>query len=151
MQNCPVSLGISCISKPWCLLQGMCVCVHTELSRHVWLFETPWTIVCKAPLTRSFSRREYWSGFPFPPPGDLPDPGVKPEYPAYPALAGGFFTLSYLRCPPLHGAQLHCNDLWFFRGNTRLKKIVGVFPGGPVVKTLQSQLRGPGFAPSLKN
>ena len=99
-----------------------CVCVHTELSRHVRLFETPWTIVCKAPLTRSFSRREYWSGFPFPPPGDLPDPGVKPEYLAYPALAGVFFTLSYLRCPPLHGAQLHCNDLWFFRGNTRLKK-----------------------------
>ena len=87
---------------PWALvvfqIHGVfhraCVCVHTQLLNHVWLFEIPWTIACKAPLTRRFSRREYWSGFPFPPPEDLPDPGVKPEYPAYPALAGGFFTLS---------------------------------------------------------
>ena len=38
-----------------------------------------------------FSRQEYWSGLPCPPPGDLPDPGVKPRSPAPPALAGGFF------------------------------------------------------------
>ena len=41
-----------------------------------------------------FSRQEYWSGFPFPPPEDLPDPGVKPTSLASPALAGGFFTTS---------------------------------------------------------
>ncbi|CAI9164456.1 unnamed protein product [Rangifer tarandus platyrhynchus] len=39
-----------------------------------------------------FSRQEYWSGLPFPPPGDLPDPGIKPGSLTSPALAGGFFT-----------------------------------------------------------
>ena len=38
------------------------------------------------------SRQEYWSGLPFPPPGDFPHPGVEPAYPVSPALAGGFFT-----------------------------------------------------------
>ena len=41
-----------------------------------------------------FSRQEYWSGLPFPLPGDLPDPGIEPESLASPALAGGFFTTS---------------------------------------------------------
>ena len=45
----------------------------------------------QAPLSMGLSRQEYWSGFPFPPPGDLPDPGMKPESPASPALAGGIF------------------------------------------------------------
>ena len=40
----------------------------------------------------NFPGQEYWSGSPFPPPGDLPDPGIKPESPASPTLAGGFFT-----------------------------------------------------------
>ena len=39
-----------------------------------------------------FSRQEYWSGLPCPPPGDLPDPGIKPASLMFPALAGGFFT-----------------------------------------------------------
>ena len=38
------------------------------------------------------SQQEYWNGLPFPPPGDLPDPGIKPESPEATALAGGFFT-----------------------------------------------------------
>ena len=46
----------------------------------------------QAPLSMGFSRQEYWSGLPFPSPGDLPDPGIKPESPESPALAGGFFT-----------------------------------------------------------
>ena len=41
-----------------------------------------------------FSRQEYWSGVPFPPPGNLPDPGIEPESLKSPALAGGFFTAS---------------------------------------------------------
>ena len=41
-----------------------------------------------------FFRQEYWNGLPFPPPGDLPDPGTEPMSPAYSALAGGFFTAS---------------------------------------------------------
>ena len=56
----------------------------------VWLFATPWTGAHQAPLTMGFSRPEYWSGLPFLPPGDLPDPGVKPATPASPALAGRF-------------------------------------------------------------
>ena len=50
---------------------------------------TAWTKACQAPLPMGFSRQEYWSGLPFPSPGDLPDPGIKPEFPA---LAGGFST-----------------------------------------------------------
>ena len=42
----------------------------------------PWTVVCQAPLSMGFSRQEYWSGLPFPSPGDLPDPGIEPKSPA---------------------------------------------------------------------
>ena len=52
-------------------------------------FATQWTIAPQAPLFMEFSRQEYWSGLPFLPPGDLPNPGI---IPASPALAGGFFT-----------------------------------------------------------
>ncbi|ELR50988.1 hypothetical protein M91_11147, partial [Bos mutus] len=52
----------------------------------------------QAPLSMGFSRQEYWSGLPFPSPGDLPDPGIEPGIePASlmsPALVGGFFTTS---------------------------------------------------------
>ena len=44
-------------------------------------FVTPWTIAHKAPLSMEFSRQEYWSGLPFPPSGDLPDPGIEPVPP----------------------------------------------------------------------
>ena len=43
---------------------------------------TPWTVACQAPLSVGFSIQEYWSGLPFPSPGDLPDPGIKPMSPA---------------------------------------------------------------------
>ena len=43
---------------------------------------TPWTVVCQAPLSMGFSKQEYWSGLPFPFPGDLPDPRIKPGSPA---------------------------------------------------------------------
>ena len=39
---------------------------------------TPWTVACQAPLSMGFSRQKYWSGLPFPSPGDLPKPGIKP-------------------------------------------------------------------------
>ena len=47
------------------------------LSR-VWLFANSWTVVCQAPLSMEFSKQECWSVQPFPSPGDLPDPGIKP-------------------------------------------------------------------------
>ena len=64
-----------------------------SLSR-VRLFVTPWTVAHQAPPSMEFSRQEYWSGLPFPSPGDLPNPGIKPTSPASPALAGTFFTTS---------------------------------------------------------
>ena len=51
-----------------------------SLSR-VRLFATPWTIAYQASPSMGFSRREYWSGLPFPSPGDLPDPGIEPGSP----------------------------------------------------------------------
>ena len=41
------------------------------------LFASPWTVAYQAPLSMGYSRQEYWNGLPFPPPGDLPDPGIK--------------------------------------------------------------------------
>ena len=46
------------------------------------LFATPWTVARQAPLFMAFPRQEYWSGQPFPPPGDLSHPGIKPVSPA---------------------------------------------------------------------
>ena len=53
---------------------------------------TLWTVAAQVPLSMGFSREEYWSGLPFPSPGDLPDPGIEP---GSPALAGGFFTTKW--------------------------------------------------------
>ena len=52
-------------------------CVFSRFSR-VTLCGTLWTVACQAPLSMGFSRQEYWSGLPFPPPGDLPDPEIEP-------------------------------------------------------------------------
>ena len=54
----------------------------------VQLFVTPWTVAHQAPLSTEFSRQKYWSGLPFPPPGDLPHPGTEPMSPV---LASGLF------------------------------------------------------------
>ena len=61
---------------------------------HIRLFATRWAIACQAPLSKEFSRQEYWSGLPFPSPGDLPDSEIKPVSLKSPALAGRFFTNS---------------------------------------------------------
>ena len=61
------------------------------LSR-VQLFATPWTVARQAPLSMEFPRQVYYSGFPFPTPGDIPDPGIKSWSLLSSALAGGFFT-----------------------------------------------------------
>ena len=58
----------------------------------VQLFLTPWAAARQAPLSMEFPRQEYWSGLPFPSPGDLPNPGIKSTPLVSPALAGGFFT-----------------------------------------------------------
>ena len=51
-------------------------------SNHVQLFAIPWTVACQASLSMEFSRQEYWCGQPFPSPGNLPDPRIKPRSPA---------------------------------------------------------------------
>ena len=58
------------------------------------LFAAPWITPCQVPLSLEFSRQEYWSGLPFPPAGDLPNPGIEPKSLASPTLAGRFFTTS---------------------------------------------------------
>ena len=50
------------------------------------------TVPRQDPLSMEFSKQEYWSGFPCPPPEDLPNPGIKPESLMSPELASGFFT-----------------------------------------------------------
>ena len=95
---------------------------------HVRLFATPWTIAYQAPLSMRFSRQEYWSGLPFPSPGDFPNPGIEPGSPAF---AGRHFTIWATREAPitsLHPSvdnvlktppSLHKNftsQKWFFVG-----------------------------------
>ena len=60
----------------------------------VQLCATLWTVARRVPLSLGFSRQEYWSGLPCLSPGDLLDPGMKPESLMSPALAGGLFTTS---------------------------------------------------------
>ena len=56
----------------WCLVAQLCLT----------LLVTPWTVAHQAPLSMGFPKQEYWSGLPFPSPGDLPDPGIEPRSPA---------------------------------------------------------------------
>ena len=71
------SLSVSSV----CVCVCVCARVLSCFSRDQ-LFAAPWTIAHQAPLSMGFSRQEYWSGLPRPPPGDLPDPGIKPVSPA---------------------------------------------------------------------
>ena len=56
--------------------------VKVKSLSHVRLFATPWVVTYQAPWSMGFSRQEYWSGLPFPSPGDLPNPGIEPGSPA---------------------------------------------------------------------
>ena len=57
---------------------------------------TPWTVACQAPVSMEFSRQDYWSGWPFPSPGDLPKPGIKPRSPALQADSLSFFNINFI-------------------------------------------------------
>ena len=69
----------------------MCVCVLS----HDWLLGSQWTIMHQALLSMGYPRQEYWSGLPFPPPGDLPDPGIELRSPMSPALHAACSSLSH--------------------------------------------------------
>ena len=70
---------------------NICMISHAVMSNS---FATLWTEAHQAPLSRGFSRHEYWSGLPYPPPGHLPDPQTEPISLMSPTLAGRFFTTS---------------------------------------------------------
>ena len=63
---------------------------YAQLFSCIRFFATPWTVARQAPLSMEFPRQEYWSGLPFLTPGNLPDPGIEPEFLVSLALAGEF-------------------------------------------------------------
>ena len=83
--------------------ENLCVC--TESLSHVWHFATPWTVAARLLRLRGFSKQEYWSGLPCPPPRDLPNSGVEPRPPALQAD-------SFLSEPP--GKTLRTSASSFF-------------------------------------
>ena len=75
-----------CISQTCCTTihptTCMCVCARAHSLSCVQLFVIPWTVAHQALLSMGFSRQEYWSGLPFPPPGELPNPRIEPKSPS---------------------------------------------------------------------
>ena len=114
-----------------------CACMLSCFSC-VQLFATLWTVALQAPQSMGFSRQEYWSGLPRPPPGDLPDPGVKPTSPAL--QAGFFFTAEPLGQPlNIHILQSGSNNHDCTSPAT-LRQCLG-FPGGTSGKEPGCQYR----------
>ena len=74
-------MRFKCKKKQWYLLVLKVKVKVKSLSHVPGLFATPWTVPHRAPPSMGFSRQEYWSGLPFPSPGDLPDPGIEPRSP----------------------------------------------------------------------
>ena len=81
-QDCPGELAFEILIQGWWF---SCQVVSDS-------FVTPWTVACQAPLSMGFPRQECQSGFPCPPPGDLPQPGIEPGSLTSPALADRLFT-----------------------------------------------------------
>ena len=75
----------------------------------VQLFAALWTVACRAPLSMGFSRQEYWSRLPCPPPGDLPDLGMELAFSAAAALQVGSLLLSYQKSIYIHIYYIHEN------------------------------------------
>ena len=73
------------------------LCCAVLCLSHVRLFAAPWTVACQAPLSMGFSRQDYWSGLPCPPPRNLPDLGIDSASLTPPALAGRFLPLVPLK------------------------------------------------------
>ena len=84
----------------------MRACIQSCFS-HVRLFVTPWPIAPHVPLSMGIFRQEYCSGLLYPPPGGLPNPGIKSTSLVTPALAGGFFTKITTWEVPVNGYRLN--------------------------------------------
>ena len=100
-----------------CVCVCVCACVYEHVLSSVQLFSTPWTVSCQAPLSMKFSRQEYWNGLPFPPPGDLPDPGMEPTALGSPILSGGLCQLLHLGSPYYSDTT---NAMLEARGNNKI-------------------------------
>ena len=104
------SMGLQRVGQDWainsyfCLLS--CACVLSRFSR-VLLFATLWTVTRQASVSMEFSRQEFWSGFPCPPLGDLPDPGIEPTSPVALALQVDSLPLSHQGSPLLRCSYLY--------------------------------------------
>ena len=70
-------------------------CKRVNVCSVTQLYPTLWTVARQAPLPMEFSRQEYWSRLPFPPPGDLPDPKIEPTSPVSPALQADALLLNH--------------------------------------------------------
>ena len=87
------------INSGWSLWFVVCVCVVWSWVVSI-CFTTPRNIAHQPPVSMGFSRQAYRNGLPCPPPGDLPDLGIKPRSPMSPALPGGLFNCRATRKPP---------------------------------------------------
>ena len=112
-----------------------------------WLFATMWIVACQAPLSTGFSRQEYWSGLPYPPPGDFSNLGIKP---VSPALQVDSLPLSHRGSPTVNitGIYLHANtkDKWPFRpvsSDEQWKKGSWEASAGQAVRLLNLLFRAP--------
>ena len=117
------------IGVTWRQQQHKPVCMLSHFS-HIQLCAILRTVAHQAPLSKEFSRQEYWSGLPCPPPGDLPDPGIKPVSLTPLALAGRFFTTSttWEASISLGGQQtveLLYHLLWKSQGRARAEAVLG--------------------------
>ena len=88
------SMGSQRVEHKWVTERYLGACMCVKLRHCVWLFTTPWTVACQAPLSMGFLRQEFWSGLPFPSSRDLLNPEIKPTSLLSPGLAGMFFTSS---------------------------------------------------------
>ena len=100
--------------------------VHAKSLSHVQLFATLWTVAFQAPLSMGFSRQKHWSGLPCPPPGDLPNSGVKPASLIFPVLACGSFTTSVTWKASCSSQASHCSG-FFWHGALALGNWPSVF------------------------
>ena len=82
----PWSEHYSSVAQSWLFMIISCCCCCQVLSC-VQFFATPWTVTHQTPLSMEFPSQKYWSGLPFPSPGTLPDPGIKPRSPALQAVS----------------------------------------------------------------
>ena len=94
------SMGCNQHKAPIVIMLRCIMCLHAKSLSRVQLFVTPCTVPHQAPLSMGFSRKEYWSGLPCPPPGDFPNPGIEP---ASPTLQVAALPLSHWGSPDASG------------------------------------------------